>query len=71
MQLDIRLPIGWLFTILGMVLAGFGLVSDVSIYERSLGLNINLWWGLVMIAFGFVSLMLARRRARRRTAAAP
>lgn len=71
MQLDIRLPIGWLFTLLGLILAGFGLVSDASIYERSLGHNVNLWWGLAMIAFGLVFLLLARRGARSSKAAAP
>lgn len=71
MQLDIRLPIGWLFTLLGLILTGWGLVSDASIYERSLGHNVNLWWGLVMIAFGLVFLMLARRGARRTTASTP
>lgn len=42
MGLDVRLPIGALFTILGVVLAFFGVVSDKALYERSLGININL-----------------------------
>ena len=71
MQLDIRLPIGWLFTLLGLILTGFGLLSDASMYERSLGHNVNLWWGLVMTAFGLVFLLLARRGARRRTVVVP
>jgi len=65
MGLDIRLPIGALFTIIGVLLAGYGLVSDRALYQRSLGVNVNLWWGLVLVAFGAVMLALARRRARR------
>jgi len=61
MGLDIRLPIGLMFTIIGLLLAGFGLLGDKSIYERSLGMNVNLWWGLVMLAFGIVMLVLGRR----------
>jgi hypothetical protein len=61
MGLDIRLPIGLLFTIVGLLLAGFGLVSDTAIYQRSLGINVNLWWGLVMLAFGVGMLVLGRR----------
>ena len=42
MNLDVRLPIGLMFTIFGVALAGFGLTSDRSIYERSLGINVNI-----------------------------
>jgi len=66
MGLDIRLPIGMLFCILGALLAVFGLLSDQRLYQRSLGVNINLWWGLVLLAFGIVMLMLARHGASRR-----
>jgi hypothetical protein len=61
-NLDIRLPIGLLFAILGGLLAGYGAVGDRAIYQRSLGININLWWGLVMLAFGAIMIGLGRRR---------
>ena len=61
MNLDIRLPIGGLFTLLGLVLTGYGLMSDASVYQRSLGHNVNLWWGLVVLAFGALFLFLGRR----------
>jgi hypothetical protein len=60
MQLDVRIPIGLLFAIFGAILAIFGVVSDPMIYQvHSLGLNINLVWGLVQLAFGVVMLGLA------------
>jgi hypothetical protein len=69
MDLDVRLPIGLMFSIFGVLLAGFGLVSDARIYaEHSLGINVNLGWGIVLLVFGLVMLALAlrgRRRARR------
>ena len=56
--LDIRAPIGGLFTLLGLMLAGYGLVGS----ERAAsGTNVNLWWGVVMVLFGLVMLFLARR----------
>ena len=62
MNLDIRFPIGFFFTIVGVILVVFGLFSDPSIYvEHSLGININIWWGLVLMAFGTVMLVLAWR----------
>lgn len=61
MNLDIRLPIGMLFSTLGALLAIFGLFSDRAIYERSLGININLWWGLALLAFGILMLFFGRR----------
>lgn len=70
MNLDVRLPMGLMFTIIGVALAGFGLTSDRAIYDRSLGINVNLWWGLVLLAFGIATLALATRADRRRRAAA-
>jgi hypothetical protein len=64
MQLDIRLPMGLLFLILGVILVGYGLVSDPAIYaEHSLGQNVNLFWGVIFALFGGVMLWLARRRS--------
>jgi hypothetical protein len=64
MSLDLRLPIGLLFTLLGVLLLLYGLVSDPTIYQASLGININAWWGVVMTAFGGVMLGLAWRAGR-------
>jgi hypothetical protein len=61
MGLDIRLPIGLMFTLLGLLLTGFGVVSDKVMYRRSLDININLWWGLVLLAFGLVMLFYGRK----------
>lgn len=61
MSLDIRLPIGMLFTILGVLLAGYGLASDPAIYQRSLGYNVNLTWGMAILIFGVVMLVFGRR----------
>ena len=61
MGLDIRLPIGALFTILGVLLAGYGLGSNATIYQRSLGINVNLVWGMVLLVFGLVMIFLGRR----------
>jgi hypothetical protein len=43
MGLDIRIPIGLMFSILGLLLTGFGIVGDKTIYQRALGINVNLW----------------------------
>ncbi len=61
MGLDIRLPIGLMFSLFGALLVVYGLVSAKSIYQRSLGININLEWGAVMLAFGVDMLLLGRR----------
>jgi hypothetical protein len=59
--LDVRLPIGGLFTALGLLLGGYGLATagDPTHYARSLSVNINLWWGLIMLAFGLLLLLAA------------
>lgn len=66
MGLDIRIPIGSLFVVLGALLAGYGLVSNPAIYRRSLGLDINLWWGVALLVFGLAMLALAWRSAARK-----
>lgn len=66
-NLDLRMPIGGLFVALGVILAGYGLATagNTAMYERSTQLNVNLWWGLVMLAFGGLFIGLALRAARR------
>jgi hypothetical protein len=61
MRLDIRLPIGLMFTLLGGLLVLFGLFGDQSTLQNPLGVNVNLWWGLVMLVFGVVMFLLGRR----------
>ncbi len=62
MGIDIRLPIGAMFTILGLLLVIYGLAGDASVYQKSLGININLIWGLVLTAFGILMLLMGRKR---------
>ncbi len=64
-SLDLRLPIGGLFVVLGLMLAGFGLVTggNMEMYAKSAGMNINLIWGIVMLITGAIFLFLAKRGA--------
>ena len=64
MRLDVRLPAGLMLTTIGALLAGYGVFADRAIYVRSLGINVNLVWGLVLIAGGGFLLGLAARGAR-------
>ena len=66
MGLDIRLPIGLLFSVIGLLLAGFGAFSDKGIYVRSLGFNVNLAWGGVLLVFGIMMVIFGNRRSRLR-----
>ena len=61
MGIDIKFPIGLMFSLLGFLLTGFGIVTrgDDALYHRSLGININLWSGCGMPAFGLIMLFLA------------
>ena len=64
MKLDLRYPIGLLFSVFGLILTVYGIVSDKSIYQRSLGIDVNLYWGIVLLAFGLGMLALAMRAKR-------
>ena len=55
MGLDIRWPIGLMFTLIGALLVVFGLTkADQSIM---LNININLIWGAVLLVFGVLMLL--------------
>ena len=57
MALDLRFPLGLMFAILGAILVAVGIFHP----QQTLGFNINLWWGIVLLAFGVVMLLLAMR----------
>ena len=61
MSLDIRYPIGWMFSLFGVILVLFGLLGDKQIYARSLGVNINFDAGVGLLGFGILMLWLAWR----------
>ena len=65
MNFDLRLPIGLMFSLFGTVLSVYGLMSDAALNKKSLGLNINLDWGLVLLVFGGTMLFFALRARRR------
>ena len=63
MMFDARLPIGMLFTLTGTILGAFGLATrgNATLYAKSLGIDVNLWWGAVLLAFGIALLAMGRR----------
>ena len=56
MSFDLRIPVGLMFTLFGLILAGVGLFGDAALVEKSLGINMNLWWGLIQLIFGVLML---------------
>jgi hypothetical protein len=64
--LDLRIPIGGLFTVLGVLVGGYGIATNGdAIYARSMSININLWWGIVMLICGALALTMGLRSSRR------
>lgn len=53
-MLDVRKPIGWLFTIYGVMLIGWGMLEPqiTQIEGHNIDFNLNLTWGSLMLAFG-------------------
>lgn len=60
MRFDLKIPIGWLFSLYGALLALYGALGDPAQYNRSLGINVNAAWGLVLLLFGIALLVLKR-----------
>lgn len=73
MNLDLRIPMGLMFTFVGAILTAFGAAtnSDMALYAKSLGINANLWWGIVLLAFGLTMFILGRRGQKRLAALPP
>jgi hypothetical protein len=63
MGLDIRWPIGLMFSLVGLLLTIFGFATkgDAEMYKRSLDININLIWGIILLVFGAFMLIMAIR----------
>lgn len=67
MILDLRIPMGLMFTITGLILTVFGFVTrnNAELYAKSLGVNANLWWGLVLLIFGMTMFLTGKRSQKR------
>jgi hypothetical protein len=67
MSLDLRIPMGLMFTFTGLILTVFGFVTrgDAELYAKSLGIDANLWWGLVLLVFGLTMFLMGRRGQKR------
>lgn len=57
--LDLKLPIGWLLSAYGVLLAVYGLLTKKEMYAISLGYNLNLVWGILMLVIGGIFLLTA------------
>ncbi|HVJ09842.1 MAG TPA: hypothetical protein VM554_15800 [Acidisarcina sp.] len=65
MNLDLRLPMGLMFLITGAMMTVFGIFTwGSTIYQKSMGMNINFIWGLVMLIFGLTMFLLGKRATR-------
>lgn len=63
-MVDIRIPIGLMFSILGVLITIFGLMttSDTVMYQKSFGINVNIVMGVLMLLFGLVMIYFAFRK---------
>ncbi len=59
MGLDIRWPICLMFSLIGVLLVGYGVLDRAG--SLSLDININLIWGVVLLIFGAFMLVGAIR----------
>jgi putative Mn2+ efflux pump MntP len=64
MGLDIRWPIGLMFSLVGLLMTiyGFATKGNAEMYQRSLDININLIWGVILLVFGGFMLVMAIRK---------
>jgi hypothetical protein len=62
MNFDLRLPLGILFSIYGLILVATGATASPAMINQSLGINMNLWWGIFQLLFGATMLGLALRK---------
>ena len=65
MGIDVRLPIGAMFSFVGLLLTVYGAARPLA--SQSVGVNINLTWGVVLLVFGILMILLGRRRSQGRS----
>ncbi len=65
--LDLRLPLGLLLLFYGVLLVIYGLITEPEVYKKSLGININLLWGTILLAFGgfLIGFLIVKRLIRK------
>ena len=57
---DIRVLIGGLFTLYGLLLGGYGFFTSDAELDKAAGININLWLGIGMLVLGLLFLLWVR-----------
>jgi hypothetical protein len=63
MGLDIRIPLGLIFLITGGIISLYGFFTrNSAIYDKSMGVNLNLTWGVIMFIFGLITFLVGRRQ---------
>jgi hypothetical protein len=61
MGLDIKLPIGLMFAIFGLLLTIYGIfTADTNLYNISFDINVNLWSGIFMLVFGGIMIVFSK-----------
>jgi hypothetical protein len=67
MGLDIRWPIGLMFSLIGVLLTGYGAANSSASMTNTGGreININLIWGIVLLVFGVLMVFFAYRGGRK------
>jgi len=66
-MVDIRIPIGLMFSILGVLITTYGIFtfSNAEMYQKSLGVNVNIIMGLIMLIFGLLMLLFSKRKKKK------
>jgi multisubunit Na+/H+ antiporter MnhG subunit len=66
-MVDIRYPIGLMFSILGVLITIFGFVtmSNADMYQKSLGVNVNIIMGILMLVFGLLMLFFTMKKKKK------
>ena len=57
---DVRLVIGGLFVVYGVIVGGIGLLDSSADLAKAQGVHINTWMGLAMLVFGLLMLLWLR-----------
>ncbi|HMD55122.1 MAG TPA: hypothetical protein VKJ65_11285 [Phycisphaerae bacterium] len=65
-MLDLRLPIGIFFLLVGLVMTVYGIVSPQMVPNISQQINVNLDWGILLLVFGALMTLFGARAQRRK-----